>query len=162
MALVQEITRALKRHDRDLFCRYSPAHSCEVVYRTTKRFERVWDAEEFTLSTLKEQYEFVLALTSDWNYSGERRAWGIDQILERVKSMDLAQNERWFEEFEERELALKKSKHRHMENEIEAWAKDSRRAFAKAADDAFGTTVSLDKSEKKRRNRDRRIKDGYY
>lgn len=162
MALAQEITRALKRHDRDLFCQFSPVHGCDVVYRRSRRLERVWETAEFSLSVPRETKEYVLALTSDWNHTSEPRAWGLDRILEKIRSMDHALNSQLFEEFEERERQLKKSKRRHLDNEVEAWAKDSRRAFGKMADESFGCVHSLDKSEQKRRKRDRRIKDGDY
>lgn len=154
----QEITRAVRRYDRELFCAQSPAADMLCIYRKTKRYVVVCDEPEFRLLNLVSGKEFVLALTDTWSRKGIRRDWGIDMILEKIRSMDLAHNARLIEEFERAEERAKESKERAFTNELEAWASDSRRAFAKATDDIL--VHSLSKDEPTKRRKDRSIKNG--
>ncbi len=154
----REITRTLKRYDPLLFCAQSKAGNYLSVYRRIKQFLPVVDSPEMRMLVLSEASQHVLALTDNWLASGKRRDWGMDLILEKIKSMDLANNARLFEEFEAQEEREKASADRHLDNELEAWAKDSRRAFAKATDDIL--THSLSKDEPRKRRKDRSIHNG--
>ena len=153
-----EITRSLKRYDRDLFCAQSNAGNYLCVYRRSKQFVPVVDEPEVRLLVLSEAKQHVLTLTDTWLNTGIRRDWGMDRILEKIKSMDLAHNARLIEEFEAREAQEQASADRHFDNELEAWAKDSRRAFAKATDDIL--THSLSKDEPTKRRKDRSFHNG--
>lgn len=154
----KEITRSIRRYDREIFCAQSPAADMLCVYRRTKRYVVVCEEPDFRVLNLAAGREFVLALTDTWTRKGERRDWGIDIILEKLRSMDIQANERLIEEFERAEERSKASQERHFDNELEAWAKDSRREFAKATDGIL--THSLSKNETKRRRKDRSIKNG--
>lgn len=100
---------------------------------------------------------YVFALTDTWSLNGRSIPLGIDRVLDHVRRIDRTQRDMMaLEEADALNEKVDQSKKRHMKNEIEAFVKDSRRAFAKATDGIL--THSLDKSETKRRLKDRRIK----
>lgn len=154
--IIQSYTRALKSYDRDLFAgRTMDGVAC--VFRKSKRFEPVCELNGQPLLVLREDKQLVFPLTDTWTMAGKPRAWGIEFVLSRVKEIDAMANERFFEELDAQNERVDESKKRHMKNEIEAFWKDERRRFAKATDGIL--THSLDKSETKRRLRDKRIKE---
>lgn len=150
-------TRAVKRYDRDLFCDFN-RDGVLCVFRKTKRFVPVCVDQDFKLLNLVSAKEYVFALTDNWNSSGQKREWGIEFVLNRLREIDLAAQERFFEELEAQEERAKQSELRSFRNEAEAWASDNRRAFAKATDDIL--VHSLSKDEPKKRLKDRSIKNG--
>ncbi len=157
--IASEITRSLKRYDRDLFC--APASDGVLcVYRKHKRVTPVWEHEDFTLSSVIEDKQLIFALTDNWSRRGTPRAWGTDFILNRLREIDAQANERLLEDFEKAEVRAQESKDRDLTNHLEAWASDSRRAFAKATDDIL--VHSLSKDEPRKRRKDRSIKNGNY
>lgn len=150
-------TRALKRYDRDLFAgRTKDGMPC--VYRKIKRFEPVVESEGFRLLNLKEDKQFVFALTSNWTLSGTPRDWGVDDVVGRIKEIDCLANERFFEEMDAQNERIDEIKRKDLRNEMEAFWIDERRRFAKATDDIL--THSLSKDEPRKRLKDRSIKNG--
>lgn len=153
--ILQSYTRALKRYDRDLYAgRTMDGVAC--VFRRIKRYEDVCELEGVPLKVLRECAQLVFPLTDTWTMAGKPRPWGIEFVLNRVREIDAMANERFFEEMDELNEQVDKSKQRHMKNEMEAFFSDERRAFAKATDGIL--THSLSKDETKRRLKDRRIK----
>lgn len=150
-------TRALKRHDRDLFCAPN-MDNVLCVFRQVKRFVPVCETEDFKLMNLVVGKQFVFALTDSWTLRGKPRAWGIDFVLDRVREIDTQANERFIEELEKQNEKLDESKKRSFRNETEAFWAENRRAFAKATDDIL--THSLSKDEPRKRLKDRSIKNG--
>lgn len=148
-------TKALKRYDCDLYAgRTKDGLPC--VFRKSKRFEFVCEFEDGTLSNLREDKQFIFALTDNWMASGTPVNWGIDFVMQKVKSIDALANERLFEELDQENERIDKSKARSLKNEMEAFWSHERRRFAKATDHIL--THSLSKDEPKKRLRDRRIK----
>lgn len=153
--ILASYTRSLKRYDSDLYAgRTKDGLPC--VFRKSKRFVYVCDVEGTRLFNLMDDHQFILALTDNWKASGHPRAWGIDFVLEKVKSLDAQANERFFEEMDEANERIDKSRERHIKNEMEAFWSHERRRFAKATDDIL--THSLSKDEPKKRLKDRSIK----
>jgi hypothetical protein len=92
-------TKALQRHDRDLFAgRTKDGALC--VFRKVKRFKPVCVSEGFSLLNLTEDKEFIFALTDNWTLSGKPVEWGIDRVLDRIRQHDSWANERFFEELD--------------------------------------------------------------
>lgn len=157
--LVDSYTRALKRYDPDLYAgRTKDGALC--VFRKFKHFELVCDDENFKLYNLVTKAQFVFALTDNWALSGQPRAWGIDHVLDRVKQMDTLANERFFEELDEQNEKVDKSKQREFRNEAEAFWSDHRREFIDAVDSFTGCIHSVSKDEPRKRLKDRSIKNG--
>ncbi len=149
-------TRVLKRYDRDVYAaRNSEGIIC--VFRTAHRQEYVGELKKgvHLFETLKGK-QFIFALTDTWTLKGRPRAWGIDIVADRLRSMDALANERLFEELDRHNEKVDESNRRHLKNEMEAFWSHERRRFAKATDDIL--VHSLSKDEPKKRLRDRRIK----
>lgn len=157
--LTESYTRALKRYDRDLFAGHN-MDGVMCVFRKFKRFEPVCEWRGGQLFNLKEAKQFVFSLTDNWNLSGQPRQWGIDFVLNRIKEIDALANERFFDELDAHNEKIDESKKRGMKNEMEAFWSHERRRFAKATDDIL--THSLSKDEKRKRLKDRSIKNGNY
>ncbi len=154
---LKSYTRALKRYDSDLFAgRTMDGAAC--VFRRTKRFEHVCEYRGEALLVLREDIQLVFALTDTWNMAGKPRDWGIDFVLNRVKEIDAVANAKIFEEMDLHNEKIDQSKKRHLKNEMEAFWSHERRRFAKATDDIL--THSLSKNEKRKRLKDRSIKNG--
>ncbi len=148
-------TRALKRYDSDLYAgRTKDGLPC--VFRKHKCFEFVCEFEDSKLFNLMDNRQFVFALTDNWTTSGKPRDWGIDFVLEKIKSVDALANQRFFEEMDAHNERIEESKKRDLKNEMEAFWSHERRRFAKATDGIL--THSLSKDEPRKRLKDRSIK----
>lgn len=152
-----ELTKTLKRYDRDLFA--EAAHDGQVrVFRKVRHAVPVVECEDYRLLTLVDKKQFVIALTDTWTMQGNPRQWGSDFVLNKLREMDSQANERIFEEFERAEERREQSKRRSAKNELEGKASYYRRAFAKATDDIL--VHSLSKDEPTKRKKDRSLKNG--
>lgn len=151
--------RVLKSYDKELFvARNTDGVLC--VFRHTKRFEPVCETEGFRLLNLMADKEYVFAVTETFGLSGKPRDWGADDILNHIQKIDSLANKRFLDELDAENERVEQSRRRHLRNEMEAFWSHERRRFAKATDDIL--THSLDKSEPKKRLKDRRIKNGNY
>ncbi len=150
-------TRALKSYDSLLYAgRTKDGLPC--VFRKSKRYEVVCEWEGGKLLNLKDDKQFVVALTDNWTAAGKPRDWGIDFVLQKIKSIDAVANERFLEEIDAQNEKVDQSKQRALKNEMEAFWSHERRRFAKATDDIL--THSLSKDEPRKRRKDRSIKNG--
>jgi hypothetical protein len=148
-------TKNLKSYDSDLYAgRTKDGLPC--VFRKYKRYEYVCELGDTALFNLKDDHQFVFALTDNWTAGGKPREWGIDFVMNKIKAMDAQANARFFEEMEEHNEKIDISKKRHLKNEMEAFWSHERRRFAKATDGIL--THSLSKDEKRKRLKDRSIK----
>lgn len=155
--LISSYTKALQGYDRELFMgRTKDGVAC--VFRKHKRFVPVYEWEGGRLMDLITDKQLVFALTDNWTVRGKPRQWGIDFVLNRVKEIDALANERFLEEMDEHNAKIDKSRERSMRNEMEAFWSHERRRFAKATDGIL--THSLSKDEKRKRQKDRSIKNG--
>ena len=152
-----ELTKTLKRHDRNLFAEKS--HDGQVrIFRKIRHAVPVCECEGFRLLTLTDKRQFVIALTDNWTMKGIPRHWGADLILEKLRAMDLQTNERLFAEFEREEERQAKSRERSRDTENEAIASHYRRAIAKATDHML--VKHRWKDEPTKRKKDRSLKNG--
>ncbi len=153
--ILSSYTKALKSYDSDLFAGRTK-DGLPGVFRRYKRLEEVCDLDGIPLLLVKYQPQFVFALTENWTFATPPRDWGIDFVLQKIKSIDAVANARLLEEMDEANEAIDKSRARHMRNEMEAFWSHERRRFAKATDDIL--THSLSKDEPRKRLKDRSIK----
>lgn len=152
-------TRELKRYDRDLYAgRTKDGALC--VFRKVKRYDLVCDEDTFKLYYLKEDKQLVLALTDNWALTGSPRQWGIDSVLNRIREMDLQANADFFDKLDQQNEKVDESNNRHFRNEAEAFFADNRKEFADAIDEKVGCIHSLSKDERRKRLKDRSIKNG--
>ncbi len=152
-------TKALRSYDRDLFAgRTKDGLLC--VFRKSKRYDLVCDAVDFKLYNLRDDKQFVFAITDNWMATGKPRDWGIERVLGRVREIDVVANKRLFDEMDAHNEKVDESKQRGIRNEMEAFWSHERRRFAKATDDIL--THSLSKDEPRKRLKDRSIKNAKY
>lgn len=153
--------RVLKRYDGDLFIDRNP-DGILCVFRKVKRFVPVIETEEFRLMNLSEGKEYVFALTDTWGLSGNERDFGVDDVLDHLQKIDSLANARFMEAFDEANAEAERREKRALRNEMEAFFSHERNRFVKVIDENVGTTTSMDKTETKKRLKDRRIKNGNY
>lgn len=138
----------MSNYDRELFAKRN-REGILVIYRNKKRMLLSYDTGSQHVYELKNSPEYVFALTSNWATTGQRRFWGGEPVLKKLKEIDLAHRADLFLEMEAKEKALEESKERDLKNSNEAWLSDNHGHFKKAFSGI--RTANFDKSEKKRR-----------
>lgn len=88
MANILSLNRALKRYDRSLVARKQGEKI--IVYRKSKRLEPY---PECNLFWVRDVEDYIFALTENWGLHGEAADWGIEPVMARLKSIDLAYND---------------------------------------------------------------------
>lgn len=152
-------TRVLKSHDKDLFCDFNKI-GIPCIWRRSKRFVEAVRTDSYKILDLIQDKQFVFALTENWTTQGRVVHWGIDRVLEKVKSIDGFHNEELLKEVEKSEEKVSAAKQRDLRNQMEGFWSDQRSRFKEATKDIL--THSMDKSEpnKRKREKNRRFKDG--
>lgn len=144
---VESINRALKNHDSDLFCK-KESHGVNV-YRRNTAWEEFWlDGSRFLYSRPSPQ--FILCLTDTWTVKGKPVEWGIEPIINRIKSIDSASS---FNEVNNLVANLEKAeetKEKDRKNKFESMAYEMRGVYKKAFSDI--NTSSLEKIDRRRNN----------
>lgn len=156
----QSYTRALRSYDKDLFCDVNQ-DGVLCVFRKAKRYQLVWE-DGFTIYELKEGKQYIFALTENWALSGRPIGWGIELVVNRIREIDTLANEQFFEKMDEANARADESKRRSVRNEMEGFWSHERKRFARTMDESVGCTHSMNKDEKRKRLKDRSIKNGNY
>lgn len=145
---LRRITSAIQDHDRELFAKEQ--HGRIDILRKGYKYEAYELDEDTVLQALKRNDYLVMSLTDTWNALGNPVDWGLEPIVARLRAMDL-----WRRDIAEEQIRLHEkdamSQDRDMDNNIEAYLKENRRAIAKHWGDI--NTSTLDKRS------DRRFKD---
>lgn len=152
MGRADVITRAIKLHDRELYCERSGEGKL-CIYRKGKRVESYRPDDESVLHFVRPTPYFVFALTHDWRLAGEPKDWGIEPIMARLKAMDLW-NRDVAGDLIDQEMKEKASLQRDRENTIESFLLDFRKQFARAFNDVNTSTMAKKDS---RRDFDKRV-----
>lgn len=147
MGRESQLTRQLKRYDKELYCgKNSAGQLC--IFRNSK----VWDTFELDdgvfLRVSRPAPHFICALTHNWQASGRPVDWGYMPIIQRLQEMDLQKRDLVSEIEKQTERALESSE-RHLKNETEAFFSEKRSVFKKAFSDI--NTANLSKKEKRRK-----------
>lgn len=79
--------------------------------------------------------QLILSLTHDWKPSGQPVEWGIEPVLERLRSMDSWTDPSMFTRMVSKRERMESDKARSKSNEIRARASDMRQEFARATND---------------------------
>lgn len=134
MDRASRITRELKYHDRDLYCE-------KVESGTICIFRKIPHVEVYTMDggerlvNVRSTPHFVTALTHNWGAGGEPADWGLDNILNRVKSLDLWSTENIHQHMISNYEKANKAMERDQDNKMEDFAREFRRDFQKATSD---------------------------
>lgn len=146
MGRANQITRALKRFDRELYCAESGEGKL-CVYRNSTRWETYQLDKDSYLRIAQPTPFFIFALTDDWKYTGRRVDRGILPILERLRMSDLQKRDmmrEYIEAYEKNEAASQKKRL----SETEDFFKEIRPQFKKATSDI--NTSGLAKRDRRR------------
>ncbi len=146
---MEQITAALKSHDYKLYCGENKEGTL-CVFRKSYTCE-VYQIGDNILNYLRPAPHFIFAITDNWKANGIPRDWGIDPIMTRILSIDSWNRDvagELVKQYEKDDA----SKDRDVDNNIEAFAKDYRRTFAKETNHI--NTANMKKIDK------RRLKDG--
>lgn len=148
--IVRHYNRVVRSYDRELYAQRSEDGLVSIL---RKNFRYVaYDIDGASVHVLTPSPEFVFALTDNWTKRGQPRQWPADDVLFRIREIDHWAKQDLMEELERQNEEIEKKKRRHIRNEMEAFASDFRKDFARATNDI--NVSILDKSEKRRRIRD--------
>jgi hypothetical protein len=143
------LTRCLRGYDGDLIAhRNSSGVAC--VMRKLKKFRPVIVGEGFRFLNLADSWDFVFALTDNWTLNGVPRDWGAENVLSRLKALDIFNDPKLIEKMDEENAKVDKTKAKDHANMTEAFVLDNKRAFQKAFSDINTSTMSMrDKRKEK-------------
>ncbi len=149
----QQITKAIKRYDRELYAEKGVEDRIDIFRRTMVSVP--YDFGDFRIVAFKEEPYRVFCLTDNWRPWGKPVEWGIEPILAKIKASDLWQRD-IVKDVNKSNEKIDASEDRSKKNEIEAFVKDFRPQFARAFDDV--NTANLSKRNDRRFKDDRKIK----
>lgn len=148
---VKRITEVVRGHDRQLFA-YRSMDGKVLVMRQGDRLAAS-DYNQSAPDVAKLNPQLVFALTDTWRVDGIPVEWGLEPILDQLKSRDAWAHPDTFRDMVKTRDRVKADQERSKRNEIRGLAADLRREFASATNDINTSTV-----EKVDR---RRVKDGH-
>ncbi len=148
MGRAEVITRALRIHDRELYCaKHSEGKLC--VFRKSIRWESYALEDNVVLRVARPAPHLVFPLTDNWKMSGREVEWGVLPIMQRIYAHDL-HNRDLVAEMEKQYDKHKESIGRDSRNQAEAFASDFRPQFKKAFADV--NTANMAKIERKKKD----------
>jgi hypothetical protein len=142
------LTKHLKAHDSELFCKRAGLEGPHCVYRKVTRWDEV-PVDGGTLKYSRPSQEFIFALTEDWTLNGKPTEWGIEPVLDRIKHGDLWNRPHLVEDLIGSYERASETKARHLSSQTEDFLKDFRPQFAKAFNDI--NTSTLEKVDSRRK-----------
>lgn len=140
----QVITREIKKHDRELFCR--PDHRGVLQILRRKTVPHVYDINGTEIIVPLDAPALIMALTDTWQPNGRPVDWGLLPILARLQEVDGHNRDVLAEIYEQREKQEQKNR-RAIKHEAEEFARANRDSFREAFKDV--NVSSLDKKPKK-------------
>jgi hypothetical protein len=149
---VSQVSRAVRRYDPKLYAEMRDGRI--DIFRRTYGHE-AFDVDGHTILFIKEEPYRVFCLTDNWRAWGRPVDWGIEPIIQKLKSADLWQRDIGQDVINQNEK-VDASKARHQKNEIEAFVKDYRREFARAFEDV--NTSQMNKRNDRRFKQERKMK----
>jgi hypothetical protein len=147
-----EINRIVQNYDRELVAQRD-FKGTMCVWRKANKFE-AFEFEGIKYLYARPHLNLVFALTDNWTQKGRPVEWGLEPILNRLKSIDVWRDPDFAENLIAQYEKDAQSQKRQMKNTVESFLIDYRRQFAKTFGDV--NTSTLEKTDK------RRIKDGRY
>lgn len=146
MGRADDITKAIKSHDRELYCEKNREGKL-CVYRKGSRIES-YDVNGHVIDFVRPAPNFVFALTDNWRTTGIPVEWGIVPILERLKAIDLW-NRDLAGECIQSTIKEIESRDRARKNSTESFLMEFRRQFARATNEI--NTANLAKLDSRRK-----------
>lgn len=139
-ARVSRITRELRNFDRRLFAHRRADGMIQIIRQADRLEASNYLQDDPELTPLHPQ--FIIALTDNWNTTGKPVEWGIEPIMNQLKSMDSWRNTRILDQLREKREREARDKERTQRNELRAQALDMRRDFARATNGINTSTLA--------------------
>lgn len=142
---LDRLNEVVKAYDSDLSVIQEPGGMLQV-HRTLSRVK----GSQYGLkpANLDEYHpQFLFALTDTWTLFGQPVDWGIEPLMETLRSLD-QWNAETFEDMVKRRERNKADQERIRDNEFRARAADMRKDFARATNDI--NTSTLEKVDRRR------------
>lgn len=131
MARAKRLTRILQdEYDRELFAQFRFGR-IDIMRRGFRMVQ--YDLDGATLLAPVRNDWHVMSLTDNWHNNGKPVEWGIEPILARLASLDLHRRDLAGESIRAAERR-QATNERDLDNNLEAFWKDNRRAWAKNFD----------------------------
>jgi hypothetical protein len=126
-ARAKHLTRILQDYDRELIAvfRYGRIDIMRKCFRMV-----AYDVDGCTLLAPVRNDWYVMSLTHDWHKEGRPVDWGVEPLLHKLTSIDLHRRDLAEESIKAYEKNSE-AKDRALDNNLEAFWKDNRRAWAK-------------------------------
>lgn len=147
MGRVERITREVRNHDRNLFCKENVEGMLCIHRKTT-----AYDAYHFDgvhLVHARPSSELVIPLSDNWSIRGKPVEWGIEPILAKLRSIDLASRPEMFGDLNREYEKGFESERRDLRNKTEAFASEFHSQFKKTFSDV--RVANMDKKQDSRR-----------
>jgi hypothetical protein len=129
---LDRINEVVRGYDRALFAE-SIGGQVRIFRKLSASQASNYGLEEIQVGSTYPQY--ITALTHNWSPHGESVDWGIEPILDHLRSMDSWRDDSSYERMVEAREKREKTRFKELKNNIMDRAVDSRREFAKAAAD---------------------------
>lgn len=146
MGRAERITRAIKSHDRLLYCDENKEGKL-CVYRKSTRYEAYRLDDDSILQFARPTPHFIFAITHDWRASGNPVDWGILPIMARLRAIDLWNRDLAEEIIQQEERNIEASA-RDRRNNTESFLLEFRKQFAKTFDGV--NTANMSKKDSRR------------
>lgn len=132
MTRIDRLNEVLRAYDRDLFVNKIPSGMLQIHRKVNKSKVTRFNEDEIDPGYLHPQ--FILALTHNWLLTGEPVDWGIEPIMETLRSMDQWNHDDFNEMIETRDRK-ERDRLRSQNSEFRAIAADLRKDYARATND---------------------------
>ena len=143
------LTKHLKAHDGELFCRRAGLAGPYCVWRKAVRWESHGMPDGSIIHYSRPSKHFCFALTDDWQFAGKPRDWGIEPVIQKAKRSHYSRADQEFEELLKHNESVQESKNRDLSSKTEDFLKDFRRPFAQAFNHV--NTSTLEKIDLRRK-----------
>lgn len=148
--MIHDLNNALKRYDKNLFARQE--NGIVRVYVKGKKAETCHIEGVYLTYPVNTEW-LVLSLTHNWSYQGQRRNWGVDKVMFRIREID-AHKRDVIREMEEANEKAEKAKERDFQNHTESFLYEWRDDIKKSFNDV--NTSLMDKSLDPERKKEKR------
>lgn len=134
MTRAQRLTQVLRHIDSGLYVAEAPSGGYAVYRKPDLNVASDYGQSCAQINDEWLSSKFVLALTDDWRPGGKPVDWGIEPLVQRLKSMDSWSRDIYREVVKTRK-EQEETRARSQRNERRAIAADLRPDFAKATND---------------------------
>jgi hypothetical protein len=143
----RRINQEIQRLDRRLMADRRADGTIQIIRQADRMEASDYNLSAPHLASLCPQ--FVIALTDTWNLHGKAVEWGLEPIVEQLKSMDSWRNDKILSELRAKRERAQADQARIQRNENRARAIDSRKDFARATNEI--NTSALEKVDNRRK-----------